>query len=433
MFLVLLLFLYTQALSSQDHQLQRQGLWHASLRFANPGIEVRSVTADKAADKAGLQAGDLIVKINGHPISDQITYEKIRRSLRADQAINLLIQRGSEWLQKTLLLDPYPRENTPGLLTTYGSLLTTHGDRVRTIITKPETATGKLPAILFIQWLSCGPPEQHWRFRDGWATMAQEISKGGYLFLRVSKPGVGDSEGPDCGTYGFNYELETYRSALQHLRSLPDVDTNQIFLFGGSMGGSMAPIIAQGENLSGIIASGCFAKTWYEHMLEIERRIAILQGLSATEVNDKMRLWSEFYSLYLNEKKVPRDIFKTRPEFQKIWNEPSTHQYGRPVHFYMEANEHNIAAYWEKLDLPVLVIYGEYDWIMSREDHVMIAEIMNKKRPGLGTYVEVPQMDHQFNIYPSMQESFSGFSDKFDPSVATKTLEWLNKISDMNR
>ena len=425
----LALLLISLSAFGQADDLARQGLWYATLRYADPGIEVRSVTAGKAADRSGLKTGDRILKINGRSIADRISYSKLRRSLKAGKPATLLVQRARKTLELEISLDPYPRENTPGLDTQYGSLVTGHGDRVRTITTKPAGATGKLPAILFIQWLSCGPPEQHWRFRDGWAAMAQEISRAGFLFQRVTKPGVGDSEGPDCADYGFNYELETYRSALQHLKTLPDVDTSRIFLFGGSMGGSMAPIIAQKQNLKGIIVSGCYAKTWYEHMLEIERRISELSGDNAEETNVKMKAWSEFYSLYLNEKMTPAEIFKIHPHLQKFWPEPPAHQYGRPVHFYMEANEHNIAAYWEKLELPVLVIYGEHDWIMSREDHQMIADIMNKKQPGLGTYLEIPGMDHQFVIYPSRQKAFDGFSDQFDPEVARQAVEWLNKTA----
>src|SRR5690606_23178750 len=108
-------------------------------------------------------------------------------------------------------------------------------------------------------------------------------------------------------------------------------DTNRIFLFGGSLGGSIAPIVAQGQNVRGIIASGCFYKTWYEHILEIERRIATLNGDSPEEVNTKMRGWSAFYAMCLNEKKTPEEIFAIRPDLRRLWNEPPQHQYGRPV------------------------------------------------------------------------------------------------------
>lgn len=424
------LFFYIQPLFvfAQPDSLPRHGLWQAEIRFADPGITVRTVDPGGAAARAGLRPGDRILKINGHSIPDQIAYEKMRRSLKAGQPAVLLLQRGPDVLETTISLAPYPREHTPGLDTRYGSLVTAHGDRLRTISTRPAGVAGKLPAILFVQWLSCSPPEQHWRFRDGWAAMVQEISRGGYHVLRVTKPGVGDSEGPDCADYGFNYELETYRAALQYLRNMPEVDTSRIFLFGGSMGGSMAPIIAQQENLKGIIVSGCYVKTWYEHMLEIERRISTLSGDSPATTNEKMKTWSAFYAMYLNEKMTPEEIFKAHPEYRSLWNEPPRHQYGRPAHFYMEANEHNIAGYWEKLNLPVLVIYGEYDWIMSREDHVLIADIMNRKKSGLGTFLEIPGMDHQLVIYPSLQEAFSGFSYKFDTTVAEKAVAWLAEI-----
>lgn len=417
-------------MEAQSAELPRRGLWHATLRFADPGVRVSGITEGKAAHKAGLQEGDLIIRIDGQSIPDPVSREKILRSLRAGRPVRLTVQRDGILLEKNILLDPYPKEQEPGLQFEYGSLTTAHGDRVATLATKPVGATGKLPAVLFIQWLSCGPPEQYWVFKDGYTEMFHGISKGGYLFFRVTKPGVGDSEGPDCADYGFNYELETYRAALRELKKRPDVDTNRIFLFGGSLGGSIAPIVAQGQNVRGIIASGCFYKTWYEHILEIERRIATLNGDSPEEVNTKMRGWSAFYAMYLNEKKTPEEIFAIRPDLRRLWNEPPQHQYGRPVSFYMELNEHNIPGYWAKLDVPTLVIYGAYDWIMSREDHQMIVEDLNKRHPGYGVYLEIPGMDHGFHIYPSLQEAYSGSSQKFDPVLLEKTLEWLNKVAE---
>jgi pimeloyl-ACP methyl ester carboxylesterase len=426
-FTLLFCFLF-QGLSAQTGELPRRGLWHATLRFANPGLRVSNVTEGRAAQRAGLQDGDLILTINGLSIPDQPTREKITSALRAGVPIALTLNRQGEILEKTITLDPYPKEQEPGLDFEYGSIRTGHGDRVATLVSKPAGAKGKLPAILFIQWLSCGAPEQYWRYKDGWTQMFQGLSKAGYLFYRVTKPGAGDSQGPHCGEYGFNYELETYRAALRELRRRPDVDTSRIFLFGGSLGGSIAPIIAQGQNLKGIIVSGCTYKTWYEHMLHIERNIAELEGASPTEVNRRMAQWSQFYALYLNEKKTPEEIFKQRPDLKPLWNEPPRHQYGRPVEFYMEVNEHNIAGYWEQLHLPVLVIYGEHDWIMAREDHQMIAADMNKRHPGFGTYLEIPGMDHQFMIFPSRQEAYSGESRKFDPVVLEKAVEWLKRV-----
>ena len=46
-------------------------------------------------------------------------------------------------------------ETHPGLDTEYGELLPGDGSRLRTIVTRPKNSTGRLPAVLFVQWLSC--------------------------------------------------------------------------------------------------------------------------------------------------------------------------------------------------------------------------------------------------------------------------------------
>ena len=57
----------------------------------------------------------------------------------------------------------------------------------------------------------------------------------------------------------------------------------------------MAPILAQEFAVRGIIVTGGFARTWYEHMLDIERRRLTLSGAKASEVNAAMKGFAEFY------------------------------------------------------------------------------------------------------------------------------------------
>jgi predicted acyl esterase len=51
--------------------------------------------------------------------------------------------------------DGRPIESHPGLVTEAGTLVTKDGTRLRTVLTRPADARGRLPAILFVQWLSC--------------------------------------------------------------------------------------------------------------------------------------------------------------------------------------------------------------------------------------------------------------------------------------
>src|SRR5438034_9291048 len=52
-----------------------------------------------------------------------------------------------------------PRETYPNVDVIYDFVTAPDGKRLRTIITKPHDATGKLPAIFVAGWLSCDSVE----------------------------------------------------------------------------------------------------------------------------------------------------------------------------------------------------------------------------------------------------------------------------------
>ena len=86
-------------------------------------------------------------------------------------------------------------ESHPGLDTEYGELLPGDGARLRTIVTKPQGASGRLPAVLFVQWLSCDTIELSPNAQDGWSVMLRRlITESGMLWQRTEKSGVGESK-----------------------------------------------------------------------------------------------------------------------------------------------------------------------------------------------------------------------------------------------
>src|SRR5688500_8138792 len=199
------------------------------------------------------------------------------------------------------------------------------------------------------------------------------ITRSGYAMMRVEKPGLGDSEGPDCSEADYESELAAYRAAFKALKKIDFVDTNSIYVLGISIGGASAPLVFQDENIKGFIVTGGFYKTWYEHMLEIERRRLELTGNSPGEITDMMRKYIDFYNDYLHYKMTPKEIIEQKPYLKGTWYDGDAHQYGRPAVYYQQVQEKNVAAAWEKIKSPTLVIYGEYDWIMSIEDHELMA------------------------------------------------------------
>ncbi len=427
----LTLFFVLISASISGQELKRKALWGTRFSYIkDQGVKVQKINEYGSLFKTTIKEGDTIIKIGTIDIKSPVDYRKALRHYKSGTKVPVEIKRGDQTKIIQITPKPYPYEEESDLDINYYSLTSETGDGIRIIATQSKNSKVKPPTIIFIPWLSCGSIEKPFNRKDGWTDMFYGLAKAGFNVIRIEKPGVGDSTGPDCSEYSFDYELSVYESILKQLLTKPFVNTNELILWGGSMGGSMAPIIADDLNLNlkGIMISGSYYKTWYEHMLEIERRIAVLIGKTPSQVNDHMLKVASLYNAYLNKNQSPQQIFKKNPALKDVWSESTEmHQYGRPVQYYMEANKYNIPKYWEAVKAPALVIYGEYDWIMSKEDHTMIVDHVNGN-DGDATFINVPKMDHNFNIYPTLQASFDDNSQEFDQKVLDQTIEWIQSV-----
>lgn len=152
---------------------------------------------------------------------------------------------------------PKSRESIAGVDVVYMDAAVANGDRVRLIVTRPRAASGPLPLVFTIGWLSCdsvnwpnGPP-------FGYAHVLLQIAReSGYMTVRMEKPGVGDSRGPPCASLDFQRELAAYRAAFSTMTKLAGVDPSRIFILGLSNGGGFAPLVAQGEDAKDFVVKG---------------------------------------------------------------------------------------------------------------------------------------------------------------------------------
>jgi pimeloyl-ACP methyl ester carboxylesterase len=326
------------------------------------------------------------------------------------------------------------RETYPNVDVIYDSVTTPRGERLRTIITKPHDAHGKLPVIFVAGWLSCDSVEAPRGTKDATGIVFQGLAQlSGFSLFRVDKQGVGDSEG-NCAENDFESELQGYRTAFRALKNYDFIDTSQIYILGISNGGGFAPLVpetdAEKNQVRGYVAVGGRVKTWFEHMLEIERRRFALTGKSPGEVNDRMKSAPTLYYEWLIKDKTIDEILHQHPEFGELWPEGKdhTHLYGRPLAFYQQLQSLNLATAWSGVKVPTLVLHGQYDWIMSREDHELIAQYVNANRPGAARFIEVPEMGHTFEHYLSFADAFHNKAAAFDPKVLQLLTDWLKGL-----
>jgi len=321
--------------------------------------------------------------------------------------------------------DAGPRESYPGVDVEYRAITDGAGRRLRFIVTHPHGAPGRLPAVFVAGWLSCDTVEAPPGTRGAAQRVFQAIAQmPGTATARLEKAGVGDSQG-DCARTDFVAELDGYRRAFQALRSTAFVNTDRIFIFGLSNGGGFAPLVPEGAPVRGYVVVGGWIKTWFEHMLEIERRRLALAGHPPSELNALMKDVEALYSQYLLEGKAPADIFARAPQLRSLWDGDPTQQYGRPISYYQQLQQLDLMQAWSQVGVPLLALHGEFDWIMSRQDLEIMVAVVNHNAPGSAEFVALPSAGHTFEHVASQQAAFTGPSLEFDESISRRIVSWI--------
>lgn len=326
---------------------------------------------------------------------------------------------------------PLPRgshadERYPGVIVSYDSIRDPLGRRLRLIVTRPDHGPTRNPAVFVVGWLSCDSVEAPPGTQDATQLVLQSLAQlPGFVTVRMDKPGVGDSEG-DCAETDFLTELAAYRQAFRQSSGLPFVDSSRIFILGISNGGGFAPLVPEGAAVKGYVTDGGWLKTWFEHMLEIERR-RLSQTLPPPQINIAMGSVARLYAYFLLDRQPPSLILAAHPELRPFWEGDALHQYGRPVAYYQQLQDLNLMAAWSAVRVPVLALHGEYDWIMSRGDVETAVSVVNRNVPGAAEFVELPAAGHTFEHYASLQAAFARTPLPFDPRIAQRIGDWLQR------
>jgi pimeloyl-ACP methyl ester carboxylesterase len=319
-----------------------------------------------------------------------------------------------------------PEEKVEGVEIRYGEVATSKGYRVRTYTSRPAGAKGRLPVAIFVPWLSCDAVENPRNMKDGWNFMLRQVMRdAGMQVVRIEKPGVGDSEGPNCGETDLEDDMAAFRAGIRAALQDPGIDSSRVYLIGGSVGGALAPVLAREVKPRAIAVSGGFTRTWLEHMLDIERRRLVFSGKPPAEVNAAMRAFSGFYDETLNQGKTPAQAIAAHPQWKSFWYDEPTRQYGRLMRYYQQLQALDVEGAWAEVSVPTLIIWGQYDWIMGRDEAERAAQIVAARDPGLVTLVVRPGMNHHFMVYPDAKRAFDERGGTFDEGAARTLVEWL--------
>ena len=79
------------------------------------------------------------------------------------------------------------------------------------------------------------------------------------------------------------------------------------------------------------------------------------------------------------------------------------------------------------MKVPALVLHGQYDWIMSREDCELMAGYVNANKAGLAHFKELPATGHTFQHYGNMEDAFHSKEQPFDPALLKLLTDWFKE------
>jgi len=387
------------------------------------GTLVKKVVDGSSAQKAAFTMNDVLITMDGEPIKNTNHFIELLKKHHGGDEIKISFYRKSKLKTTTMTLLPKQMETSNEYDIVYSSVKS-GSNHLRTIITRPKGGS-KYPAVLIVGGVGCysidNPSLTEIRSIKVWS---DSLTRNGFVTIRIEKTGMGDSKGIPCKECDFYTEKQAFLDGLKQLKSLPYVDKENIFLAGFSIGGVIAPLIAQQEPVKGIIVYGTVGRNWLEYELENAFRQQSLANRPADSIDLYMRAeYIRLYGLFV-EKKLPQQIRMEHPETAGHLLE-----YPMRIEYFQQVADINIRELWMNTKSKVLAMHGSSDFVSSATEHKLIAETVNHYNPGNATYMEIPDSDHWGLFAESEMASSLQQQTELNPGPLTTSIKWLKDNS----
>jgi alpha-beta hydrolase superfamily lysophospholipase len=362
-----------------------------TVAFSSAGMRIDDVVPDSMAERAGLRHGDVVRAIGGMPVRSLAELAAALRHAGGYDQIEIAMLRDAAAATANVSVVPAPREQIAGASVEYGANAVA-GATLRTIATRTPSPKS---LIVTLQGIACESVDHDGAFAGAIA----EWTQAGHDTLRFDKRGVGDSEGGPCPTTDFTTELRDARAVVAHARDQAAARGVPLVLFGHSVGGIIAPLLACDIAPAAVIVYGTPVLPWLACLKDSTRRQLALRGAPEAEIASRV---------------AALDELKQRGELN-----------GRSAAYHAQLDEVDIATAWRGVTAPVLVVRGEHDWVVDADDQARIATLAE----GPTEIVDLAGLDHLLGWHPDRDASLRDYgAGEIRPVFAERTLAWLDRL-----
>ena len=401
------------------------------------GVKVLEITEPWCSKYHKLKSGDIIISVNNQPTTSSRELGNLIKTKRSGEAIEFKVYRNNKirTLKGKLPAKPLETSETHDII--YDQFSFNQG-QIRVIVDKPRT-NKKTPAILFIQGYTCSSLDKAGD-NHPYIKLVKGLCEKGYTVMRMEKPGMGDNYNTDsCNEIDFHTEVESFALALEKLKSYDFVDKENVFIWGHSMGGIIAPIIASQQQVKGVIVYGTTILPWRDYIYNMLRVQPLLMDADPVENEQNMKTYAKLlYSLFI-DKKNPEELSAQDTTMSKLLNEGfgydgNGHIWTRNYKYIVQIDDYNMFDVWSRVKSNVFVFWGDADLeAFSEWDHKKIVDVVNKYNPGKATYYNIKNTTHAFAKVESMKHGIKNrdwnyITTHFNNQVIDESSNWIEKI-----
>lgn len=175
--------------------------------------------------------------------------------------------------------------------------------------------------------------------------------------------------------------IEDVIYAIEFLKTIPEIDRNRIFILGHSLGGMLAPRIADlSKDVAGLIIMAGATRFLEDLIWDQLNYLVMLDGKISEEEEAQLKL-------------VESEIMKLKDESLAQNYAPSMTILEIPVKYWADLKSHDPVEILDRLNIPALIMQGERDYQVTIKDFERWGRLSSKENITLKLY---PKLNHLF-------------------------------------